>query len=186
MTALAEAQVGTKTSWTIDPSHSLIEFSVRHMMVSNVKGRFEGVTGTINTVDENIADARVEVDIDASTISTGNVQRDGHLKSPDFLDVETFPKITFVSKNIEDNGNGTFELFGDLTIRGVTREINLHAEDNGRGNTPFGTYIAGFTAVGEINRHDFGATWNVALETGGFLVGDTVRVSLEVEAVKQS
>jgi polyisoprenoid-binding protein YceI len=184
MTALAETQTEKKTTWNIDPAHSLVEFSVRHMMVSNVKGRFEGVSGTIQTTDENIRDAAVTVEIDAATISTGSEQRDGHLKSPDFLDTEQFPKITFVSKRIDDHGDGTFDVIGDLTIRSVTKEVTLAAEDNGRGKTPFGTYVAGFTATTQFNRHDFGAKWNVALEAGGWLVGDTVKVTLEVQAVK--
>jgi polyisoprenoid-binding protein YceI len=183
MTTLTETPHGTKTLWNIDPAHSLVEFSVRHMMVS-VKGRFGAVSGTIESVDENIADAQVDVAIDAASIDTRNEQRDAHLRSPDFLDVERFPKITFRSTRIEDHGDGTFDVVGDLTIRGVSKEIVLHAEDSGRGTTPFGAYIAGFTATGEINRHDFGAKWNVALEAGGFLVGDTVKIALEVEAAK--
>lgn len=182
MTTLAEAPV--KTVWNIDPSHSLVEFSVRHMMVSNVKGRFSGVTGTIETVDERIGDAQVDVEIDVSTIDTRAEQRDAHLKSADFLDAENYPEITFKSTNIRDHGDGTFELDGNLTIRGVTKPVILQATDNGRGNTPFGTYIAGFSATTEFNRHDFGAKWNVALEAGGFLVGDTVKVTLEIEAAK--
>jgi polyisoprenoid-binding protein YceI len=184
MTTLSEAPAAVKTVWNIDSAHSNVEFSVRHMMVANVKGRFSGVTGTIETIDENIADAKVFVEIDASTIDTRAEQRDGHLKSADFLDVETFPNITFESTRIEDHGDGSFDVVGNLTIRGVTKEVVLHAEDNGRGTTPFGAYIAGFSATTEFNRHDFGAKWNVALETGGWLVGDTVKVSLEIEAAK--
>lgn len=184
MTATAEAHTGTKTVWNIDPAHSSVEFSVRHMMVSNVKGRFSGVTGTIETVDENIADAQVDVEIDVSTINTHAEQRDTHLKSADFLDGANFPKITFKSTSIRDHGDGTFEMDGDLTIRGVSKPVTLQASDNGRGNTPFGTYVAGFSATTEFNRNDFGAKFNVALETGGFLVGETVKVSLEIEAAK--
>jgi polyisoprenoid-binding protein YceI len=184
MTTLAENPSRTKTVWNIDPVHSLVEFSVRHMMVSNVKGRFSGVSGTIETIDDNIADAKVEVDIDAATIDTRAEQRDAHLKSPDFLDVENFPKITFKSTSIRDNGDGTFDVVGDLTIHGVTREVTLHATDNGRGNTPFGTYVAGFSATTQFNRNDFGVSFNMALEAGGFMVGDTLKVSLEIEAAK--
>lgn len=185
MTTATLEKTGTKTVWKIDPNHSLVEFSVKHMMVATVKGRFTGIEGVIETVDESIADAKVDVEIDASTIDTRSEQRDAHLKSPDFLDVQNFPKITFKSTRIEDHGDGTFDVVGDLTIRGVTREVVLHATDNGRGNTPFGTYIAGFSATTSFNRHDFGANWNVALEAGGFLVGDTVNVSLEIEAAKE-
>jgi polyisoprenoid-binding protein YceI len=184
MTTLVEAAPATKTVWNIDPSHSLVEFSVRHMMVSNVKGRFGGIRGTLESDGEKLEGSSVSVEIDASTIDTRAEQRDAHLKSADFLDVEKFPTITFKSRNVVDHGNGTFDIVGDLTIRGITREVTLHAEDNGRGKTPFGTYIAGFSAVTEFNRHDFDTKWNVALEAGGFLVGDIVKVSLEVEAVK--
>lgn len=185
MTTLTQAPAGTKTVWNIDPSHSLVEFSVKHMMVATVKGRFSEVKGVIETVDENIGDAKVDVEIGAASIDTRAEQRDAHLKSADFLDVENFPTITFKSTRVEDKGDGTFDLWGSLTIRGVTREVVLHATDNGRGNTPFGTYIAGFTATTSINRHDFGAKWNVALEAGGFLVGDTVKVALEIEAARE-
>lgn len=178
-------KLGQKTLWQIDPNHSLVEFSVRHMMVSNVKGRFGGVSGTIETIDENIGDAKVHVEIDAASIDTRAEQRDAHLRSADFLDVENFPKLTFDSTRIVDHKNGSFDVVGNLTIRGTTKEVLLHAQDNGRGNSPFGTYVAGFSATTTINRHDFGAKWNVALEAGGFLVGDTVTISLEVEAVKQ-
>lgn len=184
MTTTQDAPAATKTTWTIDPSHSSVEFSVRHMMVSNVKGHFGGVTGMIQTVDEDIASAKVDVEIDASTISTNAEQRDTHLKSADFLDVATYPKITFISRSVQDHGDGTFDIFGDLSIRGVSKEVTLKAEDNGRGNTPFGTYVAGFTATTTLNRHDFGAGWNVALEAGGFLVGETLKVTLEIEASK--
>jgi polyisoprenoid-binding protein YceI len=179
-----QAEPGTKTVWRIDPAHSLVEFSVKHMMVTNVKGRFGSVGGTIETVDENIADAYVDVEIDATSIDTRAEQRDAHLKSADFLDVEKYPKITFKSTRIEDKGDGRFEMTGNLTIRGVSREVVIKAKDNGRGNTPFGTYIAAFEGETSFNRHDFGANWNVALEAGGFLVGDTVKVSLEIEAAK--
>ena len=184
MTTLTAAPSTTKTAWNIDPAHSVVEFSVRHMMVSNVKGRFGGVSGTIETTDENIADAQVDVEIDVASVDTRAEQRDAHLKSPDFFDVEKFPKITFKSTRINDNGDGTFELVGDLTIRDVTKAVTLHATDNGRGNTPFGTYIAGFSATTQFNRNEFGVSFNMALETGGFVVGDTVKVSLEIEAAK--
>jgi len=184
MTALTEAPIGTKTVWNIDPAHSLVEFTVRHMMVSNVKGRFGSVAGKIETTDDNIADAKVEVEIDVTSINTGNEQRDGHLRTADFFDAESFPNIKFVSKRVEDHGNGTFDLIGDLTIRGVTKEITLKGEDNGRGNTPQGAHVAGFSASTQLNRQDFGVKTNMALETGGVLVGDIVKINLEVEAAK--
>ncbi len=183
--SVATAPQGVKTVWKIDPSHSLVEFSVKHMMISTVKGRFEGVTGTIETIDEEIGKATVDVEIDVSTIDTRAAQRDTHLKSPDFLDSETHPKITFKSKKITDRGDGTFDMVGDLTVRNVSKELTIRCTDNGRGTTPFGTYIAAFSGETSFNRHDFGAKWNVALEAGGFLVGDEVKVNLEIEAVKE-
>ena len=185
MTTLAENPVGTKTVWNIDPAHSTVEFSVRHMMVSNVKGHFGTVSGKIETIDENIGDATLEVDIDASSIDTRAEQRDVHLRSADFLDVETYPKITFKSTQIKDHGDGKFDVLGDLTIRGVTKEVTLSAEDNGRGRSPFGSYVAGFSATTQFSRQEFGAKWNVALEAGGFMVGDIVKVTLEIEAAKE-
>jgi polyisoprenoid-binding protein YceI len=154
-------------------------------MVSNVKGRFGGITGRIESYGDRVADATVDVEIDASTIDTRTEQRDAHLRSPDFLDVEKYPKITFKSTRLEDYGDGTFDIVGNLTIRDVTKEVTLHAEDNGRGQSPFGTYVAGFSATTSINRQDFGAKWNVAIETGGFVVSDTLKITLEVEAVRQ-
>ncbi len=129
---------------------------------------------------------RVEVTIDAASIDTRNEQRDNHLRSPDFLNVEQYPTITFVSKRIEPLGDNRFRVVGDLTLRGVTREVALDAEFLGVGKDPWGGERAGFTARTKLNRHDFGASWNVALEAGGFLVGDTLDVTLDIEAVRKA
>jgi polyisoprenoid-binding protein YceI len=184
----APASVPTVTpvkTWTIDPSHSLVEFSLRHMMVTTVKGRFTQLSGQISYDPANLSQASVEVEIAAPSISTHDDKRDAHLRSADFLDVERFPTIRFVSTRVEPIGTDgeRARVIGDLTIHGVTREVVLDAELNGSGQTPFGTTVAGFTAQTSINRKDFGLNWNVALETGGLLVGDTIKISLEIEAV---
>lgn len=178
-------QTGSTTTWQIDPAHTLVEFAAKHMMFSTVKGRFAKVSGTIV---ENTADpthSSVEVEIDAASVDTREEQRDGHLRSPDFLHVENHPAITFKSTRVEPIGKDHFRVIGDLTIRGTTREVVLDTTANGQGVTPFGTQVAAFTAETSINRKDFGLTWNVALEAGGFLVSDTIKITLEVEAIKQ-
>lgn len=171
--------------WEIDPVHSEIAFSVRHMMVATVRGRFNQFQGVIEFDPAHPESGRVEVTIDAASIDTRNEQRDNHLRSPDFLNVEQYPTITFVSKRIEPLGDNRFRVVGDLTIRGVTKEVALEAEFLGVGKDPWGGERAGFTARTKLNRHDFGASWNVALEAGGFLVGDTLEVTLDIEAVRK-
>lgn len=180
-----QAQPATITTWSIDPSHTLIEFGVKHMMVTTVKGRFTGVEGTITVDEQNYANSHAEIIIDAASITTGNEQRDGHLRSADFLDVETYPTITFNSTRVEPTSDTTFDVTGDLTIRGTTREVTLPVELNGRGTTPYGQEVAGLSTETKINRSDFGLNWNVALETGGVLVGPTAKIAIELEAVRQ-
>jgi polyisoprenoid-binding protein YceI len=171
--------------WQIDPSHSAVEFSVKHMMISSTKGRFSGVTGTINYDPANLAASKINVEIDATTIDTRDEKRDGHLKSADFFDVEQYPTLTFVSKSVVDKGGDEFEITGDLTIKGATREVVLKGEVQGTGASPWGTEVASFAATTSIDRKDYGLNWNVALETGGILVGDTIKIALEIEAIKQ-
>jgi polyisoprenoid-binding protein YceI len=180
---MATATVSAPTIWSIDPTHSLVEFSVRHMMVATVKGRFTDVKGAIRFDPDHLDRSSVDVEIGAASITTGEAQRDGHLRSPDFLDVERFPTIRFVSTRVERQGTDRARLIGNLTIHGVTREVALDVEFNGSGQSPFGTTVTGFTAHTSINRKDFGLNWNVALETGGWLVSDTIKISLEIEAV---
>lgn len=179
------APATTHTVWTIDPSHSLVEFSVRHMMVSTVKGRFTDVQGTISTDGDDPDPTRssVEVRIDPASVATGDPGRDGHLRSPDFFDVERYPSITFSSRRIEGSRD-EFTLTGDLTMHGVTREVSLQATLNGVGTNPYGKIVAGFSAETRINRKDWGLNWNVGLEAGGLLVSDQLKVSLEIQAVK--
>lgn len=173
------------TVWKIDPVHTHVQFSVRHMMVSNVKGVFAKSSGTV-TLDENdFTRAKVEVDIDVSSIDTREPQRDTHLKSADFLEVEKYPTITFRSTKIVPNGDA-FTMTGDLTIHGVTRPVKLAVEAPGPvAKDPWGGTRRGFEAAGELNRKDFGLVYNQALETGGVLVGEKVKLALEVELVQQ-
>lgn len=172
-------------TWIIDASHSTVTFSVRHMMISKVRGRFSRFDGTVNFDEQNPANSSVHVTIDATSIDTRDERRDGHLMSPDFLDVANYPAITFISKRVEAIDDSHGRIIGDLTIRGVTREVALEVEYNGQSKSPWGTLSAGFSASTKINRKDWGLTWNVALETGGVLVGDEVTIEIEIEIVKQ-
>ncbi len=170
--------------WHIDPRHSLAEFSVRHMMLSKVRGRFTGVSGTIVDAAEDPKLSSVTAAIDVTTLVTGDPQRDEHLRSPDFFDVANHPSITFESRRVSGSREH-FKVTGDLTIRGQTREVTLDVTFNGIGTDPRGRSVAGFTVETEINRKDFGLNWNMALEAGGFLVGDNAKIEIEVEAVKE-
>lgn len=172
-------------AWTIDPSHSEIQLSVRHMMISKVRGRFESFSGTVDFNEENPAASSVDVTIDAGTINTRDAQRDGHLKSADFLNVEEFPALSFKSKRVEVVGQNKGRIYGELTIRDISREVVLDAEYTGQAKSPWGTTSAGFSATTSFDRKEWGLGWNQALETGGILVGDKVDVSIELELVKQ-
>ena len=180
-----ETATATGTVWAIDPAHTSVEFAVKHMMVSTVKGRFSDVAGTITGNIDHPAGAQVEVTIAANSIDTRNEQRDAHLRSADFLDAEQYPQITFTSKKIEERNKNSYLVRGDLTIRGTTKEVELEASVNGVGKSPYGTEVVGITASTVLSRQEWGLTWNVALETGGVLVGDALRVNIEVEAVRQ-
>jgi polyisoprenoid-binding protein YceI len=155
------------------------------MMFTTVRGRFNALRGTIVEVADDPSRSSVEVAIEAATVATGDERRDAHLRSPDFLDVEKHPTITFRSTRVE-GGEERFRVVGDLTVRGTTREVVLNATLNGRGTNPNGKQVVGLTAETSINRSDFGLTWNVALEAGGVLVGDVVRILLEVQAIRQA
>jgi polyisoprenoid-binding protein YceI len=172
-------------AWTIDSSHSAIHFSARHMMISTVRGEFETVRGTVDFNEENPALSSVEVEIEPASLSTRDAQRDGHLKSPDFFDVENHPIATFKSTRAEATTNNKGKLYGDLTIKGITKPVVLDVEYNGQSKSPWGTTSAGFTATTKINRKDWDLNWNVALETGGVLVGEEVKLEIEAEIVKQ-
>jgi len=174
----------TTNNWNIDTAHSGINFSVRHMVVSKVRGHFAKFSGTLAIDDADLTRSSVDVTIDASSIDTGTAQRDEHLRSADFFDVAQFPTLRFRSKRIEKVGKVQFRVIGDLTIRDVTREVPLDVEYGGRGKDPWGNERAGFAAKAAIDRKDFGLQWNQALETGGLLVGDKVEIDLDIQAVK--
>jgi polyisoprenoid-binding protein YceI len=174
-----------QATWSIDPAHTHVEFAVRHMMVATVKGRFAEVEGTIVLDETNPAESRVEARIPAASIDTKESNRDAHLRSADFLDAENHPYLTFRSTRVESDGRGRFTAHGDLTIRGVTRPVTLQGEYLGTNTSPYGLRVAGFSAATRINRSDFGLNWNAALETGGVLVADEVKIALEIEAVQQ-
>jgi polyisoprenoid-binding protein YceI len=174
-----------KTTYKIDPAHSSAQFVVRHMMITNVRGGFSGVQGTIEYDPDNPNQSRIQVLIDASEINTLDKQRDAHLRSPDFLDIEQHPTITFKSTKIARAGDGEWKVTGDLTIHGVTKEVVLNADGpTPEGKDPFGNTRIGASASTKIKRSDFGLTWNAALETGGILVGDDLKIELEVSAIR--
>ena len=177
-TAPARASV-----WEIDSAHSSTEFSVKHMMVSTAKGRFDKITGTLNLDDKNPTKSSIELTIDANTIDTHEPKRDAHLKSPDFFDVAKFPTITFKSTKIEKAGKGKYKVTGDLTMHGVTKPVTLAVDGpTAPLKNPFGSTSSGASATGKINRKDWGLTWNKPLEAaGGVLVGDEVTINVDLE-----
>ncbi len=172
-------------TWQIDNAHSEVTFSVRHMMISKVRGRFNSFRGTIDFNEAEPARSTVNVEIDVDSIETRDAQRDGHLRSADFFDVANYPLMTFVSTRVEPTSNNTGRIVGDLTIRGVTREVVLDVEYAGQSKSPWGSTSAGFHAETKINRKDWGLNWNQALETGGILVGEEVTITIELELIKQ-
>jgi polyisoprenoid-binding protein YceI len=170
-------------TWNFDTSHSSIGFAVRHLMISKVRGTFSAWRGTFEYDEADPTRSKIEVHIDARSIDTKEEKRDGHLRSPDFLDVEQHPEIVFKSTLVAKDGDG-YAVTGDLTIHGVTRPVQLEVESLGRGKDPWGNERVGFAATATINRRDFGLVWNQALETGGVLVGEKVEISLDIQAVK--
>src|SRR4051812_7953081 len=171
-------------TYNIDSTHSSAQFSVRHMMISNVRGEFGKVTGTVLYDPANLAASKIDAAIDVASISTREPQRDAHLKSPEFFDVEKFPAITFVSKQITSSG-GTLQAKGDLNMHGVTREVVLTIDEpTPEVKDPWGLFRFGATASTKVNRKDWGLNWNQALETGGILIGEDVKITLDIQAVK--
>src|SRR2546427_3311251 len=168
--------------YEIDGAHTSVEFVGRHLMITKVRGRFSAVRGQI-TIDEEPTKSHVEVEIGVASVSTGNGDRDTHLKSGDFFDVEHYPTITFASTGVKPLRDNTWELAGDLTVHGTTKPVTLQVDFDGGGASPMGDERIGFSAATEVNREDFGLTWNVALETGGLLVGKTARIELSVQAI---
>ena len=176
----------TKTKWVIDPVHSEISFKVKHLMISNVKGTFKEFDATVYTNGEDCSTAAIEFSLNPASIDTGVADRDGHLKSPDFFDVENFNTITFKSGSLSKVDDEDYELSGEMTIKGITKNLKLAVEFGGVAKDPWGNSKAGFTLTGKINRKDWDLTWNAALEAGGVLVGETVNISCEVQLLKQS
>ena len=174
-----------KTKWAIDPAHSEIHFKVKHLVISTVTGKFEKFDGAVYSSSDDFSDAEVEFHADAASINTGVSDRDAHLKSPDFFDAATHPKLTFKSTSIKKTGDNEYLMKGDLTIRGVTRPVELNVEYGGTTNDPWGNTKAGFEITGKINRKDFGLTWSAVTETGGLVVSDEVKLQLGVELAKQ-
>jgi polyisoprenoid-binding protein YceI len=176
---------GVFTTWKLDPAHSLAEFKVKHMMISNVKGRFSGLSGTLSLDESDHTQSSVEASMDVATVKTGDEQRDGHLVSADFFDAEKFPAITFKSSNIDAKGGADYEVTGELTLHGVTKAVTFAVEDLSQpSKDPWGNHRIGLSATTKINRKDFGLSWNSALEAGGLLVGEDVTISLEVQFIK--
>jgi polyisoprenoid-binding protein YceI len=174
------------STWTLDPLHTLVEFSARHLMIANVKGRFGEVQGTVTADLADPKSAQVDVIMGAASIDTRVGDRDTHLRSADFLDTDNHPTITYRSKRVEPISERQYRMVGDLTIRGTTREVPLTVEYLGQLKDPWGNDRAAFGASGIINRHDFGLNWNATLETGGVLVGSEVKISIETELVRQA
>ena len=176
----------TTTTWQIDPAHSAVEFAVKHMMFTTVRGRFKDVKGTIEVDEQNPSRSTVNVEIAAASIDTGVADRDAHLRSADFLDTEKFPTITFRSRRVDGaiREGEAFKLVGDLTIKGKTVEVALDSVYLGAGKDPWGNFKSGAEASTKIDRREFGLTWNQALETGGILVGNDIRIELQIQAVK--
>ncbi len=174
----------TSTQWQIDDSHTNAQFSVRHLMISTVRGRFAQVSGQVSYDPSSPKAVDVRVEIPVASINTHNEQRDSHLKSPDFFDAANHPTITFVGSRIVGDVSGAFELVGELTIRGVTKPITLKVSNEGTGNDPWGNERMGFSAVGKLNRLEFGLHWNAALETGGMVVSDEVKLEIDVEIMR--
>ncbi|PAV28819.1 hypothetical protein CIL05_14425 [Virgibacillus profundi] len=175
-----------KTTWTVDTVHSEVGFSVKHMMISKAKGTFEKFDAVIEADPEDLTDSKIEVTIDPSSINTRNEDRDNHLRSADFFDAENHSKITFVATDIKKKSGNNYDVTGDLTIRGTTKPVTIDVDYAGQSKDPMGgSTVAGFSGETKINRKEFGLTWNAAVETGGVLVGEEVKINFELEVQKQ-
>ena len=186
ITTLATGFATATGTWTIDPAHSRLGFAAKHAMVAKVRGQFDTFSGTLVLVGDDAAASTATVEIEAASIDSGNADRDTHLKSADFLDVENHPALTFATTTVRQTDDDRFVLVGDLTIRGTTRSVEIEAELEGLSRDPFGNDRIGFTGSTRISRKDFGLTWNVALEAGGVLVSDAITITLDVSAIKQA
>lgn len=173
------------TKWVIDPSHSEIQFKIRHLMITNVTGSFREFTSVVETEGDDFTKAKIRFTAKVDSITTGSEQRDGHLKSADFFETDKYPELVFEANGLTPKGSDEYEAEGDLTLHGVTKKVKLNVEAGGVVKDPYGQTKAGFSISAKINRKDFGLTWNAATETGGVVVSDEVRVSAEVQYVKQ-
>ncbi|ASK63693.1 hypothetical protein CFK37_16780 [Virgibacillus phasianinus] len=175
-----------KVKWNVDAAHSSLEFVVKHMMISKAKGVFNDFEAEIEADPENLEDAKIEFNVDISSIDTRKKDRDDHLRSADFFDAENHPKMTFVATDIKKKSDNNYDVTGDLTIRGTKKPVTFDIDYEGTGKDPWGNEVAGFSGSTKISRKEFGLTWNAALETGGVMVGDEVKINVEIEAVKQA
>lgn len=173
--------MSTTQTWNVDASHTGVGFSVKHMMVSKVRGRFTGVEGKLVGNPEDLTTANIDIKIDASTIHTNSEDRDNHLRSADFFDTETYPNLAFVSTEIVKTKASKYDITGDMTIKGVTKKVTFEAEYEGAGKNPWGVDVAAFEVEGKISRKEFGLTWNQALEAGGVLVGDDIKITIDLQ-----
>jgi len=174
------------TKWVIDPTHSEIGFKVRHLMISNVSGKFDQFEAEVETENEDFATAQIRATIKTASVNTSNLQRDEHLRNSDFFEVENHPDILFTSQKVEKIDNDNFVLHGNLTLTGITKQVKLQVEYSGFTKDPWGGERAGFVVTGKINRNDFGLSFNAALETGGVVLGDEVKIHSEIQLVKQA
>ncbi|GAB4025166.1 YceI family protein [Spirosoma koreense] len=179
-------EAATATKWAIDPMHSEVQFKVKHLMVSTVTGLFSQYEGELETFSDDFADSKITFSADVASISTGNEQRDGHLKSADFFDVEQFPKLTFTSTSMTKTGDDTYNLVGDLTLHGVTKTVPLKVEYGGQMQDFYGQTKAGFEVTGTIKRKEFGLTWDGVTEAGGVVVSDDVKLVMNIQVTKQA
>ncbi len=185
--ALALPAVSAGTNWKIDPQHTFAQFAVKHLMISTVRGEFHGVNGTVNWDDKDITKSSVEVTIDATTVDTREPQRNDHLKSPDFFDVAKYPTMTFKSKKVEQVSAGKLKVTGDLTIHGVTKEVELSVGGPAAAiKDPWGNQRSAINATTKVNRQDFGIKWNKNLDGGGVVVSDEVSITIDLEMVQQA
>jgi polyisoprenoid-binding protein YceI len=181
-----EAPTATTTTWTIDPSHSEVQFKVKHLVISTVTGSFSNFEGQVETTGDDFTDAKITFSADIDSISTGNEQRDGHLKSADFFDGGNHPKLTFTSTSITKTGDDEYSLVGDLTIRGTTKSVKLRVEHGGQMQDFYGQTKAGFELTGTIKRKEFGLTWDGVTEAGGVVVSDDVKLVMNIQLMKQA
>jgi polyisoprenoid-binding protein YceI len=176
----------TATTWTIDPMHVEVGFAIRHLMISTIRGRFGAASGVVVFDEANPARTKIDVTIDVASVDTRQEMRDNHLRSPDFFDVATYPTMHFVGTRVEGDVAKKFRVIGDLTIRDVTREVTLDVVNEGTTRDPWGNERVGFSATAKLNRADFNLTWNQALEAGGVMVGDEVKLSIDAELIRQN